>query len=111
MRNTTITKQRIRKNSGLIITTARHIPGGSLHALTRSHHTINKLTKKRPRAPQRPGTAHGITHHQQKSFPRPQYTTAPFAHPHSLGRLRYTPGMQVERVNYLHSHLIYATRA
>ena len=76
MRNATITKQRVSENSRLIIATTRHVTGGSLHALTRSPHTINKLTKKRPRAPLRPGAAHAIAHHQYKSFPRPRAPTS-----------------------------------
>ena len=56
MRHATITKQRIRENSSLIIATTRHVASGSRYALTRSPHPIHKLTKKRPRAPLRPGT-------------------------------------------------------
>lgn len=81
MRRATITKQRIHKNRRLIIATARHVTSGSRYALTRSLHTVHKLAKERPHAPQRPGTAHAIDHHQQKSFPRPQYTAASFASP------------------------------
>lgn len=80
MRNATITKQRVSENSRLIIATARHVASGSLHALTRSPHTINKLTKKRPRAPLRPGTANAIDHHQQKPFPRPRAPTNSHQH-------------------------------
>ena len=62
MRHATITKQRIRENSSLIIATTRHVASGSRYALTRSPHPIHKLTKKRPRAPLRPGTAYAIAH-------------------------------------------------
>lgn len=78
MRRATITKQRIYENRRLIIATARHVTSGSRYALTRSLHTVHKLAKERPRAPQRPGTAHAIDHHQQKPFPRPR---APHKHP------------------------------
>ena len=71
MRHATITKQRIHKNRRLIIATTCHVTSGSLHALTRSLHTVNKLAKERPHAPQRPGASHVIAHHQYKSFPHP----------------------------------------
>ena len=74
MRHATITKQRIRENSSLIIATTRHVASGSRYALTRSPHPIHKLTKKRPRAPLRPGTAHAIAHHQTKALPAPTRT-------------------------------------
>lgn len=81
MRRAAITKQRINKNRRLIIATARHVTSGSRYALTRSLHTVHKLTQERPHAPQRPGAAHAIDHHQQKPFPRPQYTAATFVPP------------------------------
>lgn len=71
MRSATITKQCIYENSRLIIAATRHVASGSRYALTRSLHTVHKLAKERPYAPQRPGTAHAIAHHQYKSFPRP----------------------------------------
>ena len=71
MRRATITKQRVSENRRLIIAPARHVASGSRYALTRSLHTVNKLTKERPHAPQRPGAAHAIAHHQYKSFPHP----------------------------------------
>ena len=72
MRRATITKQRIHKNRRLIIAATRHVTSGSRYALTRSLHTVNKLAKERPHAPLRPGDAHIIAHHQQKSFPHPR---------------------------------------
>lgn len=66
MRRATITKQRIHKNRRLIITTTRHVTSGSRYALTRSLHTVNKLAKERPHAPQRPRAASAIqARHQQ----------------------------------------------
>lgn len=55
VRHTAITKQRIHKNRRLIVTTTCHVTSGSRYALTRSLHTVHKLTKERPHAPQRPG--------------------------------------------------------
>lgn len=74
MRRATITKQRIHKNRRLIITTTRHVTSGSRYALTRSLHTVNKLAKERPHAPQRPGTratAVSYRHRLQNPLSRP----------------------------------------
>lgn len=101
MRNATITKQRVSENSRLIIATARHVASGSLHALTRSPHTINKLTKERPRAPLRPGAANAINHHQYKPFPRPR---APYKQPPTRQQ-RQTQGRTQTR-HKLHSKII-----
>ena len=88
MRRATITKQRIHKNRRLIIATARHVTSGSRYALTRSLHTVHKLAKERPHAPQRPGAAYVIARHQYKSFPRPH---APHKQPPTR-RQRQTQG-------------------
>lgn len=74
MRRATITKQRIHKNRRLIITTTRHVTSGSRYALARSLHTVNKLAKERPHAPQRPGTratAVSYRHRLQNPLSRP----------------------------------------
>lgn len=110
MLHATITKQRINKNRRLIVTTARHVTSRSLHALTHRPLTHTKRAKERPHAPQRPGAAYVIARHQYKSFPRPQCTAADFASPLSREIMLHA-SRTVERVNYLHSYLIYATRA
>ena len=87
MRHATITKQCIRENSSLIIATTRHVASGSRYALTRSPHPIHKLTKKRPRAPLRPGTAYAIAHHQTKALPAP--TRAPTSSHQHGGNIKH----------------------
>ena len=98
MRRATITKQRINKNRRLIIATARHVTSGSRYALTRNLHTVHKLTKERPHAPQRPGATHAIAHHQYKPFPHPH---APHKQPPTR-RQRQTQG-RTQTHHKLHS--------
>lgn len=93
MRHATITKQRIRENSSLIIATTRHVASGSRYALTRSPHPIHKLTKKRPRAPLRPGTAYAIAHarcHRLKTLSHATRHRTLLNHPHKAASGTHT---------------------
>lgn len=93
MRHATITKQRIHKNRRLIIAATRHVASGSRYALTRSPHPIHKLTKKRPRAPLRPGTAYAIAHarcHRLKTLSHATRHRTLLNHPHKAASGTHT---------------------
>ena len=101
VRHTAITKQRIHKNRRLIVTTARHVTSGSRYALTRSLHTVNKLAKERPHAPQRPGAAHVIAHHQQALSTPTRNQSNPNERP------QLSNNSHAQACQKLHSHIIY----
>lgn len=114
MRNATITKQRVSENSRLIIATARHVASGSLHALTRSPHTINKLTKERPRAPLRPGTrATAVSYRHRLQTPLSRRPAPHSPKPPTQGVQRHSHAHATksahaqQRVNFIYSQIIY----